>query len=418
MGRERAGHPRAHLHADHRILQPDQRLTAVAHLRRRTTRSPTPSPTEPPSTTTPSRSPSRRPSTACAMLTCDFGALGQASINEAAGTAVLTVPPSQPVTSLAPTFTLSSNATINPASGSTQNFTNPVVYRVTAEDGTTFKDYTVSVQSYAAWAHSGSLFILTTPDGANLPGGASVSHFPLLVRLNSEQLQLRRGATRRPRHPLHHRHGSAASLSDRAVGRRRRQGRRVGEDPHHHRKLDAGNHHVLGQDRRDQPVERLRRFQFLQRLRQRACIWTKRSRITTGTTSPSNVGAPPRRRPDRQSRRTFASGQASSAAPTSPACPRRRARSPRAVWIRSRSSATRISSAGASQQSSQKKVVMQLGSARRTSTWIAGSAAPTSRAPPRPHCREWTYICSHLPDHGHAGSMSTACWMPPPSAAR
>ena len=123
------------------------------------------------------------PSSACVMLTCDFGGLGQAAINETAGTVVLTVPPNQSVTSLAPIFTLSANATINPAQGSTQNFTNPVVYRVTAENGTTFKDYTVSVQTFAAWAYSGSLFINTTPAGANVTG--SVSNFPLLVRLNS-----------------------------------------------------------------------------------------------------------------------------------------------------------------------------------------------------------------------------------------
>jgi autotransporter-associated beta strand protein len=122
-------------------------------------------------------------SSASTMLTCTFGALGQAAIDQTASTVLLTVPPSQPVTSLGPTFTLSPNATINPASGSTQDFTNPVVYRVTAENGTTFKDYTVSVQSYAAWAYSGSLFINTTPNGANVTG--SVSDFPLLLRFNS-----------------------------------------------------------------------------------------------------------------------------------------------------------------------------------------------------------------------------------------
>lgn len=125
------------------------------------------------------------PSTACAMLGCDFGALGQAAITEATGTVVLTVPPNQPVTSLAPTFSLSANATISPASGSARDFTNPVVYRVTAENGTSYKDYTVSVQSYATWAYSGSLFIVTTPAGANLSAGASVSNFPLLVRFHS-----------------------------------------------------------------------------------------------------------------------------------------------------------------------------------------------------------------------------------------
>ena len=33
------------------------------------------------------------------------------------------------------------------------------------------------------WKHSGSLFVLTTPDGANLPAGTTLESFPLLVRL-------------------------------------------------------------------------------------------------------------------------------------------------------------------------------------------------------------------------------------------
>jgi autotransporter-associated beta strand protein len=116
------------------------------------------------------------------ILSCNFGALGAATIT---GTSiVLTVPPGQAVTSLAPTFTLSQFATLSPLSGSTQNFTNPVNYTVTAQNGTT-KVYAVSVQTYAAWAHSGSLFIITTPDGANIPGGVTETNFPLLVRLDS-----------------------------------------------------------------------------------------------------------------------------------------------------------------------------------------------------------------------------------------
>ena len=37
-----------------------------------------------------------------------------------------------------------------------------------------------------SWRHSGSMYILTTPDGANLPAGASVEGFPLLVRLHKD----------------------------------------------------------------------------------------------------------------------------------------------------------------------------------------------------------------------------------------
>ena len=39
---------------------------------------------------------------------------------------------------------------------------------------------------YAGWEHSGSFFVLTTPEGANLPGTASETNFPVLVRLNRE----------------------------------------------------------------------------------------------------------------------------------------------------------------------------------------------------------------------------------------
>lgn len=43
----------------------------------------------------------------------------------------------------------------------------------------------VSAQ-YADWQHSGSIYILTTLDGADLPASASVKDFPLLVRLHHD----------------------------------------------------------------------------------------------------------------------------------------------------------------------------------------------------------------------------------------
>ncbi len=48
------------------------------------------------------------------------------------------------VTALAPVITLSSGATINPESGTPADFTNPVTYTVTAEDGSS-QDWTVTV---------------------------------------------------------------------------------------------------------------------------------------------------------------------------------------------------------------------------------------------------------------------------------
>jgi autotransporter-associated beta strand protein len=116
------------------------------------------------------------------ILSCDFGALGPATIT---GTnIILTVPPNQSVTSLAPTFSISPLATINPVSGSTQNFTSPVSYTVTAQNGST-QVYSVAVQSYESWTNSASFFILTTPEGANISSGTAETNFPLLLRLNS-----------------------------------------------------------------------------------------------------------------------------------------------------------------------------------------------------------------------------------------
>ena len=116
------------------------------------------------------------------ILSCDFGALGAGSI---VGTNItLTVTPNQPRTGLAPTFTLSPLATISPASGSTQDFTNPVIYTVTAQNGTT-QVYNVAVRSYETWTNSASFFILTTTEGANIASGAAETNFPLLLRLNS-----------------------------------------------------------------------------------------------------------------------------------------------------------------------------------------------------------------------------------------
>jgi len=43
-----------------------------------------------------------------------------------------------------------------------------------------------ALAQYPGWQQQGSLFILTTPEGANLPASASVEGFPLLVRLNKD----------------------------------------------------------------------------------------------------------------------------------------------------------------------------------------------------------------------------------------
>jgi hypothetical protein len=43
-----------------------------------------------------------------------------------------------------------------------------------------------AVAQYQEWRRSGSIAILTTPEGANLPASATVEGFPLLVRLDKD----------------------------------------------------------------------------------------------------------------------------------------------------------------------------------------------------------------------------------------
>ena len=60
------------------------------------------------------------------------------------GTVTLVVPLGADIKNLAPNIIISDGASISPASGASQDFTNPVIYKITAQDGST-KDYTVTV---------------------------------------------------------------------------------------------------------------------------------------------------------------------------------------------------------------------------------------------------------------------------------
>ena len=79
------------------------------------------------------------------MFSFAFSSLSPAVSATITGTTVAAmVPFNVDVTSLAPTIAVAAKATISPASGSIQNFTNVVTYTVTAEDGTT-QAYSVSI---------------------------------------------------------------------------------------------------------------------------------------------------------------------------------------------------------------------------------------------------------------------------------
>lgn len=70
---------------------------------------------------------------------------GVATINSTNGTIGIEVFTGTSLTALVPTINISSGATISPLSGVAQNFSNPVTYTVTAQDGTTSKIWTVTV---------------------------------------------------------------------------------------------------------------------------------------------------------------------------------------------------------------------------------------------------------------------------------
>jgi hypothetical protein len=72
------------------------------------------------------------------------GIVGNALIDPVAATVDVLVSAQTNITSLIPTITVSNLASINPPSGAVINFTNPVVYTVTAQDGTT-KTWNVTV---------------------------------------------------------------------------------------------------------------------------------------------------------------------------------------------------------------------------------------------------------------------------------
>ncbi|HON19074.1 MAG TPA: DUF5018 domain-containing protein, partial [Salinivirgaceae bacterium] len=76
------------------------------------------------------------------------GQIGQSVINSANATVSVTMPYGTNLTALVPTITISVGATIIPASGVAQNFTSPVQYTVTAQNGTQ-KVWTVNVTTLA-----------------------------------------------------------------------------------------------------------------------------------------------------------------------------------------------------------------------------------------------------------------------------
>ena len=90
-------------------------------------------------------------SSSCDILSFTLGSYSSSIVDTSV---TLYVPPGTDVTNLSPTFTVSQFATTSPLSGSTHDFTNPVTYVVTSEDGITTKTYSVTVAKTNFWISS------------------------------------------------------------------------------------------------------------------------------------------------------------------------------------------------------------------------------------------------------------------------
>jgi len=111
------------------------------------------------------------------------------TIDQANHTIAVTLPPGANITSLTPAVTVSDKASVSPASGVAQDFTNPVIYTATAEDGTT-ETYTVTVTLAQAGSSSQPSYIPRTltdsATGITLTGNsihrmARLTVFPLAL---------------------------------------------------------------------------------------------------------------------------------------------------------------------------------------------------------------------------------------------
>jgi serine/threonine protein kinase len=95
-------------------------------------------------------------------------------INEATHTIMITVPSGTNVNSLVPNIT-HTGASINPSSGAVQNFTSPVIYTVTAADGST-QAYTVTV-TRAASANADLSNLVFSTGGLNPVFGSGTTNY-------------------------------------------------------------------------------------------------------------------------------------------------------------------------------------------------------------------------------------------------
>ncbi|MBO0952509.1 DUF5018 domain-containing protein [Fibrella forsythiae] len=97
-------------------------------------------------------------SSAKAITSFTFGSVSPDVVATVSGNTIIgTLPLGTSLSSLAPTIVVSDKATVSPASGVAQDFSKPVIYTVTAEDGTT-QAYTATM-TVAQSVHNGLVYV-------------------------------------------------------------------------------------------------------------------------------------------------------------------------------------------------------------------------------------------------------------------
>ena len=135
--------------------------------------------------------------------------------------------------------------------------------------GLTFAAADPAPPPYQVWQHSGSLYILTTPEGANLPASASENGFPLLVRLHKDFFDFSQARPKGEDIRFSTSTGDAPALPDRGVGCGERHGQHLGAHPDDQRECAAGDPAALGQGRCGERIQRSGGFQRLERIPER-----------------------------------------------------------------------------------------------------------------------------------------------------
>ena len=100
-------------------------------------------------------------------------------INEAAKTVTLTFPEGTDVTQIVPTIVVSEGATVEPASGVAQDFTNPVEYTVTALNGTSVVYVVTAIVQEEPVGPTGKTVLLNDYTGircSNCPRASEIAH--------------------------------------------------------------------------------------------------------------------------------------------------------------------------------------------------------------------------------------------------